>query len=350
MEAVRLYGKGYVMRENGEKWRIAKLGLPMKLSGMLEKNQTKCDRCGGVFFKHGSKLHQSQYCRGEDVLDREQRRKRRQVGMRQPRRKGLKQLKVENNQLIAADGGKIKPTAAFVYLGTKCMNDGSMTEEVLRRIGKAAHVLASLTNVWKDNSIPMKLKVRLWDSLMISILLYGCELWTLSKSDLKMLDGFYFRGVRRITRKMRGVDDEVQDRAARETVFEAAEVVPVERIIRERRLRWTGHVFRMEEEEGVRKCLLEEERRRSKWWRQVEEDMRIAGIDRLRWTAIAADRADWRHLTSRYQREGNGARAERGDRRRRPENPRRRQGRGEERMKTRKKRKRKSTLQEPFRY
>ena len=244
--------------------------------------------------------------------------------MRQPRRKGLKQLKVENIQITAADGGKIKPTATFVYLGTKCMNDGSMTEEVLRRIGKAAHVLASLTNVWKDNSIPMKLKVRLWDSLMISILLYGCELWTLSKSDLKMLDGFYFRGVRRITRKMRGVDDEVQDRAARETVFEAAEVVPVERIIRERRLRWTGHVFRMEEEEGVRKCLLEEERRRSKWWRQVEEDMRIAGIDRLRWKAIAADRAEWRHLTSRYGREGNGARAERGDRRRRPENPRRR--------------------------
>ncbi len=117
----------------------------------------------------------------------------------------------------------------------------------MRRIGKAAHVLASLSNIWKDGTIPVKLKVTLWNSLMISILLYGCELWTLSKSDLSTLDGFYFRGVRRITRKMRGVDDEATDHASKEVVYAAAGVVPVERRIRERRLRWTGHVFRMEE-------------------------------------------------------------------------------------------------------
>ncbi len=179
-------------------------------------------------------MHQSQYCGGESELTREQRRKRRQVRIREPRKKGIKQLKVEKIQLHAADGLKIKPTATFVYLGTKCVNDGSMTEEVLRRVGKAAHVLASLSNVWKDNSIPVKLKVRLWNSLMISILLYGCELWTLSKSDLGLLDGFYFRGARRITRKMRGVRDEEEDRASKEAVYGAAEVPPVEEIIRER--------------------------------------------------------------------------------------------------------------------
>ncbi len=58
----------------------------------------------------------------------------------------------------------------------------------------------------------------------------------------------------------------------------------------------------MGEGEGVRRCLLEEERRRSKWWKQLENDMEVARISPQRWKELAKDRAEWRRLTSRRRR------------------------------------------------
>jgi len=47
------------------------------------------------------------------------------------------------------------------------------------RIGKASVVFGRLANIWKSKSISLPVKIKFHESLVISTLLYGAELWPL---------------------------------------------------------------------------------------------------------------------------------------------------------------------------
>ena len=53
------------------------------------------------------------------------------------------------------------------------------------RIGKAASVFGRLGNIWKSKNISLAVKIRLYESLVISTLLYGAESWPLSVTQMK---------------------------------------------------------------------------------------------------------------------------------------------------------------------
>ena len=55
--------------------------------------------------------------------------------------------------------------------------DGSKPE-ILSRIGQTTAALTMLKPVWNDGSISLSSKIRLMRSLVTSIFLYACELWT----------------------------------------------------------------------------------------------------------------------------------------------------------------------------
>jgi len=57
----------------------------------------------------------------------------------------------------------------------------------LIRIGKAASVFGRLVNIWKSKNISLAMKIRLYDSLVISTLLYGAESWPLSVTQMKKI-------------------------------------------------------------------------------------------------------------------------------------------------------------------
>jgi len=69
--------------------------------------------------------------------------------------------------------------------------ESSTMADILRRIGLASNIFSRLTNIWKQSRLSMHTKMRLYNALVISVLLYGSETWTLTKADERRLKAFH---------------------------------------------------------------------------------------------------------------------------------------------------------------
>ena len=77
------------------------------------------------------------------------------------------------------------------------------------------------------------------------------------------------------------------------------------RVIKSRRMRWTGHVARMGEERGVYRVLLGKpegrrpwRRPRHRWVDNIRMDLQEVGCGYMDWIGLAQDRDSWRTLVS----------------------------------------------------
>ena len=66
---------------------------------------------------------------------------------------------------------------SFTYLGSIIDGKGGTEADVRTRIGKSRTAFANLSNVWKASKISISTKIRLFNSNVKSVLLYGCETW-----------------------------------------------------------------------------------------------------------------------------------------------------------------------------
>ena len=75
----------------------------------------------------------------------------------------------------------------FVYLGGTISSKGSCKVDVKHRIGKAIAAVQRLKPIWTAKDIQRTTKMELYRVLVLSILLYGAESWTLKKEDESQL-------------------------------------------------------------------------------------------------------------------------------------------------------------------
>ena len=85
---------------------------------------------------------------------------------------------------------------SFKYLGA-VVSDEDSKPEVLSWVAQAMAALTTLKPIWRDNNISLGSKVKLMCSLVISILLYACESWTLTAELEKRTQAFEMRCYRR---------------------------------------------------------------------------------------------------------------------------------------------------------
>ena len=78
------------------------------------------------------------------------------------------------------------------------MLDGSSTADVKKRIALASASFKRLSSIWQATDIGRKTKASLFKSLVLSVLLYGCETWKLTKGEEEKLDIFQTKCLRRI--------------------------------------------------------------------------------------------------------------------------------------------------------
>ena len=74
---------------------------------------------------------------------------------------------------------QIENVEHFKYLGAMLTNSGNSKIEIRIRLATAVSALVKLENIWRRGEIEFKLKFRLYNSLVLSTLIYGCETWTL---------------------------------------------------------------------------------------------------------------------------------------------------------------------------
>ena len=77
------------------------------------------------------------------------------------------------------NGQKLEEVNSFKYLGATVCKDGTCSAEVRIRIASTVATMARLNRIWWCNTISFAGKFKLYKPLVTSILLRGCETWTL---------------------------------------------------------------------------------------------------------------------------------------------------------------------------
>ena len=95
------------------------------------------------------------------------------------------------------DGEIVEAVNHFRYLGSEVMSSGRLDEELRTRIGRASATFGQLFKIWRSK-ISLKTKLRIYNAVVISTLLYGSETWATTISEEKRLDVFDNRCLRRI--------------------------------------------------------------------------------------------------------------------------------------------------------
>ena len=98
---------------------------------------------------------------------------------------------------IIMDGKKLEEVSSFKYLEATLTKDGTCKTEICIQIATATALMARLTRVWKSN-ISFQTKFKLYKSLVISILLYGCETWTLLAETERRIQAFENKCLRKL--------------------------------------------------------------------------------------------------------------------------------------------------------
>ena len=105
----------------------------------------------------------------------------------------------ERVQSVHACGEDIDILKNFTYFGYVVHNDGGSSQDVTQRIGLAHGDMDSLnTSIWRCRYLCKWTKIWIFKSLVIPILLYGCETWTLNTDLNNRIDIFGTRCLRRI--------------------------------------------------------------------------------------------------------------------------------------------------------
>jgi len=99
---------------------------------------------------------------------------------------------------VVIQGHTVDVTDRFTYLGSDISSCGRSTPEMFRCIGLASSVMGQLTSVWRQSRLSQRTKLRLYNALVVSVLLYGAETSTLTKSDEQKLESFQMSCLRRI--------------------------------------------------------------------------------------------------------------------------------------------------------
>ncbi len=129
---------------------------------------------------------------------------------------------------------------SFTYIGVIITTSRGANEDIRRRLGLARSTYNKLSPLWNNSQISKSTKFLLFNSNVLSVLLYGSETWKMTKHDEHLVDTFLHKSINRILNiywPQKMTNEEVRRRAGIEAINTQ---------IKRRRWKWLGHVLRME--------------------------------------------------------------------------------------------------------
>ena len=88
----------------------------------------------------------------------------------------------------------------IIFLGPKVTADGECSHEIKRRFLLGRKVITNLNSLLKSRDITLPTKVRLVKAMVFSVVMYGCESWTVKKAERQRIDAFELWCWRRLLR------------------------------------------------------------------------------------------------------------------------------------------------------
>ena len=103
---------------------------------------------------------------------------------------GLK-LNIQKTKIMASspitswqiDGETVETAADFIFLGSKITADGDCSHEIKRRLLLGRKFMSNLDSILKSRDITLPTKVSLVKAMVFSVVMCGCESWTVKKAE-----------------------------------------------------------------------------------------------------------------------------------------------------------------------
>ena len=110
---------------------------------------------------------------------------------------GLK-LNIEKTKIMASgpitsweiDGETVETVSDFILGGSKITGDGDYSHEIKRRLLLGRKVMTNLDSILKNRDITLPTKVCLVKAMVLPIVMYACESWTVKKAECQKIDAF----------------------------------------------------------------------------------------------------------------------------------------------------------------
>ena len=86
-----------------------------------------------------------------------------------------------------------------VYLGAVLDKQGDTEANIKRRLALAISAFATLQPLWESTKYTSKTKLRIFNTIVVAVLLYGAEMWrSTAAAHMKKLDAFHRKCMRKI--------------------------------------------------------------------------------------------------------------------------------------------------------
>ena len=110
---------------------------------------------------------------------------------------GLK-LNIQKTKIMASgpitswqiDGETVETVADFILLGSQITAVGDCSHEIKRRLLLGRKVMNNLDTILKSRDITLSTKVHLIKAMVFPVVMYGCESWTIKKTEHRRSDAF----------------------------------------------------------------------------------------------------------------------------------------------------------------
>ena len=120
---------------------------------------------------------------------------------------GLK-LNIQKTKIMASspitswqiDGETVETVADFIFLGSKITADGDCSHEIKRRLLLESKTMTNLDSKFKSRDTTLPTKIHLVKAMVLPVVMYGCENWTIKKAERRRIDAFELWCWRRLLR------------------------------------------------------------------------------------------------------------------------------------------------------
>ena len=85
------------------------------------------------------------------------------------------------------DGETVETVADFIFLGSEITADGDCSHEIKRHLLLGRKVMTNLDSILKSRDITLPTKVHLVKAMVFPVVMYGCESWTIKKTEHQKL-------------------------------------------------------------------------------------------------------------------------------------------------------------------
>ena len=200
---------------------------------------------------------------------------------------------------IHVDGNTLENVDQFAYLGSLLSTRPTIDAEVHHRIGCASAAFARLRKRLFDNrDIQARVKLLVYQAVVLPTLLYGADSWTTYSRHLKALEQYQQRCLRKILRIG------WEDRRTNVSVLKEANIPSITTTIIRHQLRWTGHVMRMADNRLPKQMLygqLKEGKRtqggqKKRYKDNIKTHLRQCHLSLTSWEEVALQRSMWSRM------------------------------------------------------